>query len=147
MSWTYSGDPAVDTKDTVRYLVGDTDGTDQQVTDEEILWAISSEGNLYYAAARVASGIAAHYGRQVTKWVGDMKLMADRRQKSYRDIAMQLRQRGLANLYPSVGGTSIAAKIAEEQLPDRVTPAFVRGQFDYPGLDEPGGQAGAMQTT
>ena len=39
----------------VRLLVGDTDITDPQVQDEEILFALAQEGNnVYYAASWVA---------------------------------------------------------------------------------------------
>ena len=38
MTWTYSGDPATNARDAIRFLTGDTDTNDQLINDEEIAW-------------------------------------------------------------------------------------------------------------
>jgi hypothetical protein len=69
MSWSY--DPTnLDTAtvagrlNTVRLLVGDTDTTDQQVQDEEIVFALTeTNNNIYAASSWVARTIASQYSR------------------------------------------------------------------------------------
>ena len=40
MTWNYSGDPSLSSRDAVRFLIGDTDPNDPLVTDEEIAYAL-----------------------------------------------------------------------------------------------------------
>ena len=65
MTWTYSGDPATNARDSIRFLVGDTDTNDQLVSDEEIAWTNSqvtgtdtATTDLYTVAYRVMLAIA-----------------------------------------------------------------------------------------
>jgi len=50
MTWTYGGAPGTTTsatrRDAVRLLVGDTDTTDQQITDEEIAFGLSQASEI-----------------------------------------------------------------------------------------------------
>jgi len=51
MTWTYSGNPANSSSDAVRFLIGDTDTTDQLISNEEIAYLVTVHGNI----RRVAS--------------------------------------------------------------------------------------------
>ena len=51
MSWTYSMNPGTSPKDTVRYLIGDTNIDNPIVQDEEIQFNLAEVGNEPYRAA------------------------------------------------------------------------------------------------
>lgn len=137
MTWTYSQNPATDTKDAIRFLVGDTVSTDQQASDEEILWAISAHSNLYQAAALVAESIAGRYARNATKKeVGDLKLWFDKRSGQYSSLAKSLRRRALLSADPSLPARTISSKDSAVADTDRTRPAFTRGQWDNPNAPD-----------
>ena len=56
MTWSYNNSPATVKRDEVRFLVGDTDHDSQMVTDEEITYAINTEGSAHLAASLIAKG-------------------------------------------------------------------------------------------
>lgn len=77
MSWTYSGNPADNPRDQVRFLLGDTVQNAQSLTDEEIYYLITlNPGNPYRAAAEAAGILHTRYiGLSSTmKRVGDLTL-------------------------------------------------------------------------
>ena len=134
MTWTYDGDPSANEKDEVRFLVGDTDSTDQLVSDEEIAYAIAEESNALLAAAKVAKAIMAKFARLVDKSVGDLKLNFSQRMTHYKDLIDQLTERGTASAgIPYSGGISITDKDNREDDTDRVDPTFKR---DLHSIDE-----------
>jgi hypothetical protein len=145
MSFSY--EPGASDKDTVRLLVGDTDPDKRQLHDEEIAWFLTENSNVYLAAAEAAKAIAALYGRDVDKQVGDLKISASQRQKQYLDLAKQLRSRVGRSISPYAGGISRSDKIAVEQDTDRVRPAFRRNQFDNPGTVDPPGSTSGWHST
>ncbi len=134
MTWTYDNNPAGSDLSEVRYLVGDTDSTDELVSDEEIAYAVASEANNTMAAVRTARAIASKFARLVTKAVGDLKINYSDRVKHYMDLATFLEDSDpAANIpVPYAGGISVSDKDSVEENTDRVNPAFERGQFDNP---------------
>lgn len=134
MTWTYSGDPSSSDRDEVRFLVGDTDTSDQLVTDEEIAYAVTEEADNLMAASRVAKAIAAKFARLVDKSVGDLKISYNQRQKAFLDLASELEKRSNeSGAAPYAGGISISDKETVVDDADRVEPAFKRGMNDNPG--------------
>lgn len=149
VTYTYSGDPATSDLDAVRSLVGDTelasDGT-LLATDEEVLWALATEGNYYRAAALVCESIGlrlAPRGGVASKKVGDLTIsyQAGSSTTDWSARATRLRLRANLSSTPEAGGISRTEKIANEDDTDLTTPSFRRGQFDTPGMPEPGGSA------
>jgi len=130
-NWTYSGDPAASLKDQVRFLVGDTDGADQLLSDEEILWLVSEFGNPYLAAAQAAEAIYSG-GKLVDKKIGDLEIKASMRADQFMKLAKSLRRRAGRGAMPYAGGISIADKDSYRDNTDIPTPAFEEGQFDHP---------------
>ena len=136
MSWSYSGDPKVSSKDAVRFLSGDTDTARQRATDEEIEWAISQFGNTYLAAAWVCDIVAANFGGGglKRKKVGSLEIeYAGGSGSSGADYwtrkADQLRAQG--NLGgPEATGVSVSAKAVLEGDTDAVQPNFKIGTHD-----------------
>jgi hypothetical protein len=87
MAWSYN--PAqlgtsteAERINSVRLLLGDTDTSDQQVQNEEIVFGLGqTSDNIYYAAAWSARVVSAKYSRKVTTSL-DGALKAD-----YSDLA------------------------------------------------------------
>ena len=136
MTWTYSGDPSGSSRDAVRFLVGDTDTNDQQITDEEIAWALTQRSNTYLAAALIAERIAAQYARKVDKSVDSLSISFSQRQEHYLALARQLKRDATKGLAPFAGGVSRSDVESRNADSDRVGPDFKRDQYRYPGLGD-----------
>lgn len=77
MTWTYSNNPAGSDRDKVRFLIGDTDTTNQLVTDEEINWMLSEANNApYMAAANLCASLATKFAAKsdYSRSVGDLSI-------------------------------------------------------------------------
>ena len=135
MPWSYSKDPTASDLDAVRFLIQDTDTNRQLTTDEEILWAISQEDNIYMAAAAVADAIGSRSANVKRKKVGNLEIEYDA--EHWKKMAARLRNRGCAYKKPSAGGISIADKDVLENNTDWPTPDFQKGMFDNPSDDDP----------
>lgn len=89
MTWTYTGDPSVSDRDKVRFLIGDTDTTDQLVSDEEIAWQLDVVADsIYQAAHDLCVSLAAKFARLATsKSVGDLSLSYSDRSAAFYSLA------------------------------------------------------------
>ena len=131
MAWTYDADPANSTRDAARLFLGDTDSTDQQLSDSEINYFISLFPTTYAAAAMAARAVAAKYARLVSKSVGDLRIEYQQRQASYAAIAVSLdEQAGAAGASPYLGGLTLADKESNSENTALVQPDFIRDLFD-----------------
>lgn len=91
MTWTYTGDPNVSQRDSIRFLIGDTDTTDQLVNDEEIAWVLTDTDSIYQAAHDLCTVIAAKFARLATsKSVGDLSLSYSDRSETYHRLAERM---------------------------------------------------------
>ena len=93
MTWTYGGDPSANDRDAVRFLSGDTDTSNQQVSDEEIAFLLTeSNDNVYLSAAGVCDAAAARVSAKAdeSKSVGDLSLST-----SYANQAATFQERAL----------------------------------------------------
>jgi len=132
MTWTYSGNPSLTTRDAVRFLVGDTDNVNQLVTDEEIAYALAQEGSAYIAAALIARGLAGKFSKYVDQSVGDLSISYSQRVTQYNDLAKRLEAQGSSSLgIPFAGGISQADKTTREEDTDRVPTAAKVGVHDH----------------
>jgi len=141
MTWTYGGTPGTDTadkrRDAVRVLVGDTNTNDQQITDEEIVFTLSSNSNnVYFAAAQTARMIMGLYSRRVDSDFEGVSADYSDRIEHYRRLAISLdaqaKSKGGALGTPKAGGVSIDAMDQAEEDSDRPDPSFKRNQFKNP---------------
>jgi hypothetical protein len=84
MTWTYSGNPAANERDAVRFLVADTDSTDPLITDEEIAYLLVLYTEAPHAAVGAARAIAAKFSRDSdqARGIGDLNLSESLSQKS-----------------------------------------------------------------
>ncbi len=103
MAWTYSGDPSLSDLDMVRWLVGDTDSSDQIVLDEEIDAAVDRYGSPERAAGKIALGISAKFARLYDKAAGDVRKSMSQKAENYRKLGDEL-------MAASLGAASTARK-------------------------------------
>lgn len=153
MTWTYEGTPfpavnpcsglpipAQPTSqpciDTVRFLIGDTDSTDQLLQDGEVLGLLTqNNSSVYQAAIEGARSIAALFARQADKTVGDLHIIASQRTKAYEALIKSLQAQAMRHDAPLAyaGGISISDKENNEEDDDLVAPSFTKGMMDDPG--------------
>lgn len=77
MTWSYGGDPSNSSTDRVRFLCGDTDTNNQQVTNEEISFLLSeTNSDAYLAAAGACEAMASKSATKAdySRSVGDLSL-------------------------------------------------------------------------
>lgn len=132
MSWSYSGNPSSSNLDKVRFLIGDTDTTDQQLSDEEITSMLADNSdNPYAAAIACAEGLVSKFSRKVQKSVGDLSISYGETANNYRTLLGDLRRKASIQLCtPYAGGISISDKETDEEDSDLVKPAFTRDMHD-----------------
>lgn len=92
MTWTYTGDPSVSTRDQIRFLIGDTDSTDPLLQDEEIEWTLTNAGgSIYQAAHDLCYALGSKFARLATsKSVGDLSLSYQNRSDAFMKQAERL---------------------------------------------------------
>lgn len=141
-TWTYSGNPSASSLDEVRYLIGDTDPTDRQLGDEEILYCVAQSPSIFSAASMACTSLVAKYARSVMKHVGDLRIEAQSKQEHYRALsdsyAIQAGEAGLspyALMPPFAGGISRADRANTIMDTDRVEPSFEVASMDRPGTN------------
>jgi hypothetical protein len=135
--WSYSGDPEASTRDKTRFLIQDTDSTDQQLSDEEVDSLLTdATDDPYTAAIQGTEILSAKYTRRADKSVGDLSISYGRVAENYRKLGQQIERRAAtaaASVGPYAGGIYISDKQIDEDNADLVKPAFKRGMHDYDG--------------
>lgn len=133
MTWSYSGKPdSTNEKDQVRFLIQDTDQTDQLLQDEEIEFLITLEGGPLKAAAKAAETLAAKFARKCDETVGPVKIMFSQKNKMYMELCEKLkRHSNIKEACPFAGGLSISDKETAREDDDRVQPIFRRETHDF----------------
>ena len=121
MSWSYNS--ALDKKmDQVRFLLQDTDTNRQLVQDEEIVWLLGQEANVYMAAAACADVQSSKIRGLTTKKVGELTHTYSAEQ--WGAVAARLRQRGSTYQVLSAGGVLTADRDSLWEDSTLLRPAF-----------------------
>jgi hypothetical protein len=133
VTWTYSGDPADSSLDAVRFTIGDTDTTDQLISDEEIAYMVALHGNIKRAASESARAIAAKFARLMSRSIGGLQADFSAKYRQYLELADNLLTKDeLQPVSPYISGYTRSAKEAVELDTDR-EPTFSRkGIMDNP---------------
>jgi hypothetical protein len=131
MTWTYT-DTLLTDRDKVRWYSGDTDTTDQLVTDEEITGVLTIEPNYILAAASVCEHLAALYSRKADKVEGRLSIRLSQKSDQYTKKAAQLRQRAGLGAIPYAGGIFVDDVDAVLEDTARVQNPFPVGMLDNP---------------
>ena len=90
ITWTYNASVSTD-RDKIRLLIGDTDTTDQLLSDEEIDFVITQQPNVYYAAAQCCETVAGKFSRDVSTTLEGMSIAKRQRFENYLNMANNLR--------------------------------------------------------
>jgi hypothetical protein len=126
VTWSYSGNPSASASDKVRFLCGDTDITNQQVSNEEITFLLTEwNSNAYLSASFACDAISGKYSAKSdsSRSVGDLSISIQygAQAKTFMERAASLRALSYRALPPS---------------PNFDTSTF-NGEFDfYVGMDE-----------
>ena len=141
MSWSYDKTD-LNTSTTsgrlnvVRFLTGDTNSSDEQISNEEVIFGLAqNNNNIYATAAWVCRTIASKYARQVNLNLDDqIEAEYGELHNHYMRLADMLEYQGKKNstLGVKAGGLSKATMDAVRQLTDRPESAFRVNQFDNP---------------
>jgi hypothetical protein len=121
-------------KDRVRFLIGDSDTGDLILEDEEIEWLLTTEHNVWMAAAEAADKAASRLRRlgiQDLK-VGETRIRYDRSLEINEKVA-RLRDRGRAHQLVNSGGLLVDDRTTMEGDSSLIQPGIKIGQHDYPG--------------
>lgn len=117
MTWSYGGDPTNDKVDEIRFLIGDTNQTDQHVSDEEIRYLLNTYGNALLAAAYAALAIAAKFSRLASKSLGKMSIQLNQKAQAYHQLSQELYKRYQQQL---TGSTTTVTMPSISQVRDAV---------------------------
>ena len=114
-------------------MVGDTDTSDQQLTDEEIAYFLTTYFTVGSAAVYSARAILAEVSRQVTRAVGDLRINLSDRAKAYRELIKDLEDAADASdpwqIY--MGNQSLADRDTDRANTDLGQPPFEIGMHDF----------------
>jgi hypothetical protein len=135
--WTYGGDPSANTKDEVRFLLGDTVQADPQVSDEEIAYLLGKWPDPYTAAAQGAAALSATYSRLIDRTVGTLSISYSQKSQQFAQLAKDLRAQarspeGAAGAAPLTFGIAWAEKDEKDLDTSLVPDVFDQGMHDNP---------------
>jgi hypothetical protein len=129
-------------KNFVRFLIGDVNTARQLTSDEAILACMSTEPNVYHAAARAILAIIQDIlaGGIEDQKVGETRIRIKRADELVA-LAKDLRRRGDTHKKPSGGGITLADREALQENDNLLQPAITRGMHDISNsIDQPGGK-------
>lgn len=140
MTWSY--DESLPTSvDTIRFLVGDTDESDPQLSDEGIQYFVDTISNLYLAAAQACQTLATKYSRMADQTVGGVSRSYSQISTAYAARSGELTSlssnSGTMAPRPYAGGISVADKVSEELDSDRVPPYITSRTHKMQLSDDP----------
>lgn len=125
MPSTYSGNPNSVPKDAIRFLCGDTGPTTFHFSDEEIVYLLQTQANVYMAAAMLCDKLTTtiRNGGLASKSIGGLS-------ESYAQSAIAYYENQAKRLRLMGGG---------HQMPwsETISQKFSFKQFDFPGVGDP----------
>ncbi len=133
MAFIYTDNPETVPRDAVRLLIGDTDSTDPLLSDAEIAFYLSENGdNVYRAGSEACKAIAAKLARLPDFSAGSVSITS--RRAEFLSLAETLGRKAItATVAPYAGGISKSDKRTREEGADRAGPFFTRNDFVQPG--------------
>ena len=136
---SYGGDPVNSDTDAVRMLIRDTSTAAPRLHDNEILFVVAENPNVWFAAAAAADIIAGGESDSVvTKKVDDLTLTRGGSggiAQEYRSLAASLRHTGaVKGGTPFAGGISVTDKADQVGDADWDNPLISLGMHDNPAV-------------
>ena len=138
MTFTYSGDPSTSTRNYVRFLISDTNSSDQLFSDEELNYVITEwSGDAYEAARECAEILIARFAREAdstSKSVGDISVSESYSSKiqHYKELAHSILMRRLRKSPPRIVANSESLKSTNDRIIDDYNTDFFAGIHDNP---------------
>lgn len=127
----YSGNPASSSRDEVRFLVGDTDNGQLELSDAEIdFLLVQAGGAARHAAPLAADALASKFAKQVTYSTGRVSRQLGDKAKQMRELAAALRREAARYVVPISTGQDPAADLEDAQNQALKQPQFILEQFD-----------------
>ena len=116
----------------VRLNIGDTNGAEPLVHDEEINLALTQRNSVYGASAMMALAIAAKFSRLSGVSNGASRHDLAQKAENYRKLAKELDARDdqFGGAMPYAGGATVADMQGAAEDTARVQPVFVLGMDD-----------------
>ncbi len=130
VGFTYSGDPATNDRDAVRFYVGDTNDRRPLLRDTEIEFTLTGNPNTRIAAAVCADALAARFAREADQRVGDISKSLSQVSKSFSALAGKLRKEAGKRAAPVFPAASRDWKQSQRKDTDLVQPQFPIGLGD-----------------
>jgi hypothetical protein len=127
MTWTYSGNPGASDLDAVRFMIGDTDTTSQQLTDEEIGYLLTQHGSAQAAGITACRSLAAKFSRYADQTTGSISVSYSQLSANYRALVRDILFGAVVE--PYAGGISKQDMAAVDADSDAVT-GFAVGMHD-----------------
>lgn len=120
--------------DRVRWLVGDTDGQEYDLTDETVNALLTMYGSVNGAAIAAVDGILTRLAKDVTRNVNGIgNITASDKYRHYTEIRTRLRATVGILAIPEVPALSVATKEAYDADTSQVQPFFTRKLGDVVG--------------
>ena len=123
-------------RNSVRFLVGDTDPNDVQILDDEIAFALAQNSDsIYAAAAFCCRALAAKYSRRVdTELDGALSATYSDIYEHYISLAetLEAESKKSSGLGISAGGITKSSIKVVRSDDDRISPSFRRDRFRNP---------------
>jgi hypothetical protein len=143
MAATYNSSLST-TTDQIRFLIQDTDVSNYPFfQDEEIAWAYTEEGNIYFAGALLCGRLSAHFAQKADKKsIDGFDVTYTKQSEHYAQLQKELQAKGengknvsLGSLSAFAGGISISDKEVREADTDRVQSSFSMKMDDNNSCD------------
>jgi len=132
MTWSYSGDPSNSDLDQVRFLVQDTQESDQLLQDEEITFLLTLEGAPLKAASKAAETIGGMFARKCDEKVGTVSQAFSQKSSQYFELSKRLKRHSdVKQAETFAGGLDITQKETQEDNENRVQPDFTKELHDF----------------
>lgn len=130
--WTYA-DPALTDVEAVRFYIGDTNFSDQLLSDQEIEFALAqSDDNALRAAVTCCGALAGRFARESSYRIGQVSETFKQKSEAYErradDLRYMLSVSGGSG--PYAGGISVSDIATQEADTDRVQGQFSIGMHD-----------------
>lgn len=130
--FTYGNNPAANTVDEVRFLVGDTNENRPLLDDREVEWAISEYPDPNLAAASLAEHLYGFFASKGDFKVGPINKSYSKVADLFKAKAEQLKAKACLSAGPSFPATKISTKNALANNLDLANPSFAIGLVDNP---------------
>lgn len=135
---SYSGNPANSDSDAVRFLIQDTDTSNEDFSDSEIAYVLTqTSSDVYDAAIALCRIAAAKYAKIVDSAIDSVRINASKKYSNFVNLASQIEKvkntlSSSGQPSPVVTGISITEILDVQDDTDIIPKKFKQGMFENP---------------